>query len=142
MEATNLNPQPSWWSQNWKLFVPLGCFGMFVLSAGCCCGLVGFVFYSLHDSWAYAEGVKLARQNPEVVTELGEPIEAGWLATGSVTNTLGDFGDAHVAVSLSGPKQKGTLYVVAQKQDWRWQFKSAIVETTRGKKIDLLRSRQ
>lgn len=136
MEPIILEPQPSWWSRNWKWFVPVGCLGVLVLSVGCCGGLFGFVFYSLHNSWAYSKGVALARQNPEVVAELGEPIEAGWLASGSINITTAS-GDAHVAVSLSGSKQKGTLYVVAQKQAGQWVFTSAIVETTRGKKIDL-----
>ncbi len=65
MEPISLNPQPSWWSQNWKLFLPLGCFGMFVLSFGCCGGMVGFVFYSLHYSWAYNEGLALRGRIPK-----------------------------------------------------------------------------
>ena len=47
----NLEPQPSWWSQNWKLVLPIGCFGVVVLIVACCSGMLGFVFYSLHSSW-------------------------------------------------------------------------------------------
>jgi hypothetical protein len=140
MEPINLEPQPAETGPNWKLLVPLGCLGVMVLSVGCCGGLLGFVFYSLHNSWAYSEGVKLAKLNPEVVAELGEPIESGWLATGSI-NVTNDSGDAHVAISLSGSKQNGTLYVVAHKQAGQWDFKSVIVETGGGKKIDLLKGR-
>ena len=83
----------------------------------------------------------LAQHNPEVIAELGEPIEAGWLASGSI-RVSNDSGNAHVAISLSGSKQKGTLYVVAQKQAGQWQFISVIVETVGGKKIDLLKDRK
>jgi hypothetical protein len=141
MEPIILEPQPSWWSRNWKWFVPVGCLGVLVLSVGCCGGLFGFVFYSLHNSWAYTEGVELARHTPEVIAELGEPIEAGWLASGSI-NVTPASSDAHVAIALSGSKQTGTLYVVAHKQAAQWEFKSVIVETAGGKKIDLLKDRK
>jgi len=139
MEPIILEPQRSWWSRNWMWFVPVGCLGALVLSVGCCGGILGIVFYSLRNSWAYAQGVELARQDPAVVAELGEPIESGWLASGSINITTVS-GNANLAISLSGPKQKGTLYVVAEKQAGQWQFTQARVETAGGKTIDLLRT--
>jgi hypothetical protein len=112
-----------------------------VLSVGCCGGILGTVFYGLHNSWAYEEGVKLAKLNPEVAAELGEPIESSWLATGSI-NLVNDSGNATLAIPLSGLKQKGTLYVEVHKQAGQWHFKSAVVETAGGKKIDLLTKRK
>ena len=139
MEPTIVEPRPSWWSRNWKWFVPVGCLGVFVLICGCCGGIGGTVFYSLHNSWVYSEGVKLAQQDAEVVAELGAPIEASWLAVGSI-NIANDVGNANLTISLSGSKQKGTLYVDAYKQAGQWHFKSAVVETAGGKKIDLLKN--
>lgn len=137
MEPIILEPQPSWFGRNWKWLVPVGCLGTLVLVVGFCGGIFGLIFYSLHKSWAYEEGVQLARQNAEVIAELGEPIESGWLASGSI-NLANDSGNANLAISLSGPKQKGTLYVVAKKQAGQWHFTQASVETAgSGKTIDL-----
>jgi hypothetical protein len=146
MEPIILEPQPSWLARNWKWLVPVGCLGTLVLSVGCCGGIFGVVFYSLKNSWAYAEGVELARHDPAVVAELGEPIEGGpieggWLVSGSI-NVTPVSGDANLAIPLAGPKQKGTLYVVAQKQAGQWRFTQARVDTAvSGKQVDLLRNR-
>ncbi len=138
MEPIILEPQPSWFARNWKWLVPVGCLGAIVAFVGLCGGILSIVFYSLHNSWAYSEGVELARRSPAVVAELGEPIESSWFASGSI-NINNDSGSAVLTIALIGPKQKGTLFVVADKQAGQWHFTRARVETaSSGNKIDLL----
>ena len=102
-----------WWGRNWKWVVPVGCLGTLLISVAVCGGVFMLIFSFVKSSWAYTEGVNLARHNATVVAELGEPIEPGWAATGSV-NVNGSSGDADLTIPLSGPKNSGTLYVVAQ----------------------------
>jgi Cytochrome oxidase complex assembly protein 1 len=42
-------------------------------------------------------------------------------------NTAGDSGDAHLAIPLSGPKTKGTLYLRAHKSEGEWSFEKLVV---------------
>jgi hypothetical protein len=118
--------------------VPVGCLGSLVLIALFVTGVVAIVFGFLRSSWAYSEGVNLARHDKKVIEMLGEPIEAGWMASGSI-RVSGPAGDAHLAISLSGPKRSGTLYVVAHKVAGQWQFDHAEVEIDgQAERIDLL----
>ena len=127
-----------WWGRNWKWFVPVGCLIPLVLAIAVCAGIVGLVFQSMKSSWAYSEGVKLAVHNKEVVAALGEPVTPGWTVSGSV-NVSGSSGHADLTIPLSGPRGKGTLYVVARKEAGQWKFTRAEVEVEgRKERIDLL----
>jgi len=128
----------SWWGRNWKWVIPVGCIVPIVLCAGLCTGICVFGFGILKSSWAFTEGVELARHNPKVIEELGEPIETGWMITGSV-NINGSSGFANLSIPLSGPKNQGTLYVTAEKHAEEWKFEKAEVEINgRPGRIDLL----
>jgi hypothetical protein len=133
--------QKSWLGRNWKWLVPVGCLGVVGLSVAFCGGILAIIFTSMRSSWAFTEGLELARRNPAVVAELGEPIEAGWLVTGSI-NVSGPSGNAELAIPISGPKGAGTRYVVARKKAGDWTFEQAqvVIEST-GERIDLLKPR-
>lgn len=131
-------PQRSWWGRNWKWVVPLGCLTPLVLGGGCVALIVGLVFGMLRNSWAYLEGVELARHNKAVVEKLGEPIEPEWLVSGSI-HINGPAGNAQLAIPLSGRVNSGTLFVVANKIADEWQFDRAEVEIKGEQaRIDLL----
>jgi hypothetical protein len=117
----------NWWGRNWKWMVPVGCVLPIVLCAGLCAGIVGGFFGVMKSSWAYVEGVELARHNPKVVEKLGEPIETGWMIAGYV-NIDGKSGHARQTIPLSGSKNQGTLYVTAEKSAGEWHFEKAEVE--------------
>ncbi len=54
-------------------------------------------------------------------------------------NVSGGSGYADLSFSLSGPKGKGTLYLVAQKSAGEWTFKRLEVQVEgRRERIDLL----
>jgi len=111
---------------------------MLLIPVALVAALFAAIFSGLKTSWAYTEGVDLARHNPAVVQALGEPIESGWLVQGHI-NFVNDNADADLAIPLSGPRGSGTLYVVAKKKDGQWHFERAEVEISGGKeKIDLL----
>ncbi len=107
--------------------VPVGCLTPILLGGGCVAVIVSAVFGLLRSTWAYSEGIELARHNKTVVAKLGEPIEPGWLVSGSV-QINGPAGTAQLAIPLSGPQNSGTLYVVAHKIADQWQWDRAEVE--------------
>jgi hypothetical protein len=126
--------QRSWWRRNWKWFVPAMSFGTVAFMV-----VLYFVLAAtFRSSWAYSEGVNLARSNSTLIGELGEPIKTGWLVTGSI-KIEGPSGSAELAIPLSGPRNTATLYVIARKRAEKWQFDLAEVEVPgRETRIDLL----
>lgn len=134
--------QASWWSKNWKWAVPCGCTGL-VLAGALFVGVVLVGAMSLlRSSDAFEEALALARGNQEVVTRLGEPIEPGWLVSGSI-ETSGPSGEAALSIPLSGPRGGGTLVVEAEKRRGAWVFHAAdvLVDGETGS-IDLLADRE
>lgn len=126
--------QPTWWRRNWKWALPVGCLAGLAFAAA----IVGIIFASMKSSWAYSEGVNLVHHNEKVAARLGEPIETGWLVSGSISVT-GPSGTANLAIPLHGSHETGTLYVVARKVAGQWQFDRAEVEVSgQEKRIDLL----
>jgi len=131
-------PITSWWSRNWKWFLPTLC----VLVLLAVLGFVGLVFYGvssmMKSSDAYQLAVAQARMDPEVVSALGEPIVEGFLASGNI-NTNGSSGKADLAIPISGPKGGATIYLSATKSVGKWTFKDLVVEVDKSKdRIDLL----
>lgn len=68
---------------------------------------------------ALSQSALRAQSYPAVIQRLGEPVKRGWMTTGSV-ETSGPSGHADLAIPLSGPKGKGTLYAVASKRAGQW----------------------
>lgn len=134
-------PQPSWWSRNWKWAAPVGCLVLLLpslLLTGFVGGILAIVFGSLKSSDAYRQAYQLARTHPAVVEALGQPVEDGLFMGGSISVT-GPSGSADISIPLHGPKGKGTLYVVATKSAGRWQYRTLEVAVDgRDDRIDLL----
>lgn len=59
------------------------------------------------------EVLKLVRLNPAAVTLLGEPIKTCSIDIDDRKNNNVQDNDAHFAIPLKGPKQKGTVYFSA-----------------------------
>ena len=69
----------------------------------------------------YQAALSRARINPAVVRVLGTPIKDGWFSQGNIEITA-TTGNADIAIPVSGPIGKGTLYVVAKKSAGEWQY--------------------
>jgi hypothetical protein len=132
-----------WWSRNWTWVVPVGCLAPLVV----CCGgiglLVTFVFGAIKSSEPYREAVARTRASPALQAELGQPIQPGFLPTGSISTAVnvpgGETGHADLSIPVSGPKGAATLRVVAEKLDGEWKYTTleALVPG-RQRPIDLL----
>jgi hypothetical protein len=133
-------PQPkrSWWSRNWKWFVPTGCLTLIVIFVAFIASIVLIVFGALKSTDVYKDSLARAKANPAVIEALGSPIKDGLFISGN-TNVNGASGEANLSIPISGPKGKGTLYVKAEKALGRWKYTDLVVEIQNtGERIDLL----
>jgi len=125
----------SWFSRNWKWFLPVGCLTAVVVLGG---GIALLVFTLMKSSDAYKGAVARAKASPAVAEALGSPVSEGWLTMGSIRIT-GSSGNANLTIPISGPKGSGTIYVVAVKFADEWTFKRLVVEIDADhRKLDLL----
>jgi hypothetical protein len=132
-------PTSTWFARNWKWLLPVGILLSLLMFASFVGGILLVVESSLQHSDAYVQALARARADPQVVEKIGQPIKAGWMASGSI-NVAGPSGDADISIPISGPKGKGTLYVVAKKSAGQWRFETLQVEVTgAAERIDLLR---
>ena len=72
-----------------------------------------------------------------VQTELGTPVEAGWLVSGNI-ETSGGSGTTDLSIPLSGPEGSGTLFLEAEKSAGEWRFSYITLDLDEGGEIDLL----
>jgi hypothetical protein len=73
-----------------------------------------------------------------VKQRLGEPIKRGFFISGSIEES-GPSGKADIAIPISGPKAKATVFAVARKSAGIWQFETLQVSFNEGgQRQDLL----
>src|SRR5690349_15691168 len=107
MPPPGMPPQrQSWWSRNWKWFVPAGCLTLILLFVAFIFGRVMIIFDSMKQADVYKEAVARAKADPAVAQKLGSPVETGVFLSGSI-NVNGPSGEAKIAIPIHGPKAKG-----------------------------------
>ena len=130
-------PRPGWWTRNWKWFVPTGCLSILALGAGFLFLIFFAVFATLKSSDTYKTALATAKADSRVAGALGSPINDGFFISGS-TNVSGASGKSDLSIPISGPKAKGTIYVVATKEAGEWSYSKLVVEVDKsGERIDL-----
>ena len=133
-------PKPNWWTRNWKWFVPLGCFTVALLFLVFVGSIVLIVFSAMKSTDVYKEALARTKADPAVTEALGSPIKDGFLVSGN-TNVNGASGESNLAIPISGPKGKGTIYVSATKSLGRWIYSGLVVEVSGAhERIDLLQT--
>jgi uncharacterized protein (UPF0333 family) len=135
-----MNPpgNKGWFGRNWKWFVPVGCLSMVLMVVVFVAAIAYFAIGSFKSTFAYQEALAKTRSNAAVIRELGEPIEAGLLPSGSI-NVNGASGNADLSIPVSGPKKSGKVYVVAVKKLGKWEISALEVEIDgESKRINLL----
>jgi hypothetical protein len=131
-------PKPNWWKRSWKWFVPLGCFTIALLFLAFVASIVVIVFSAMKSTDVYKEALARAKADPAVIEALGSPIKDGFLMSRN-TNVNGASGEANLAIPISGPKGKGTIYVSANKSLGQWNYSGLVVEIGQTRqRIDLL----
>jgi len=84
---------------------------LFVVFVG---SVVVIVFSAVKSTDVYKDALTRAKSHPAVIEALGSPVTEGFLISGN-TNVNGASGEANLAIPVSGPKGKGTIYVAAKK---------------------------
>ena len=136
----HLGPRSNWWTRNWKWFVPTGCFTILVLFVVFAASIVKIVFGAIKSTDPYKDALARAKMHPRVIEALGSPIKEGLFVSGN-TNVNGAAGEADLAIPISGPKGKGTIYVKAAKSLGRWNYSGLIVEIEKThQRLDLLQN--
>jgi cytochrome oxidase complex assembly protein 1 len=131
-------PKPNWWKRNWKWFVPLGCFTVVLLLFVFAGSIVVIAFSAMKSTDVYKEALARAKTDPAVMEALGSPIKDGVLVSGN-SSVNGASGESNLAIPISGPKGKGTIYVSAIKSLGRWNYSGLVVEIGQThERIDLL----
>lgn len=127
-----------WFGRNWLWFCPAGCLGGVLVVGGGIAVLAWGVISLIRSTDAYTLALDAARDNPEVVEAIGEPIEAGILVSGNIS-LVNDAGDADISIPISGPKGSATVHAVAEKADGTWSYSVLKVRVDgSGEVIDLL----
>jgi tetratricopeptide (TPR) repeat protein len=85
------------------------------------------IFGTLKSSDVYKQALGKATASPNGISELGQPIEAGWLVSGSIS-VGGSSGEADISIPISGPKNSATIYAVGRKSAGEWKFTRLEVE--------------
>jgi hypothetical protein len=97
-----------------------------------------FVFSTMKSTDVYTQALARAKADPTVIEALGSPLKDGFLVSGNTT-VNGASGESNLAIPISGPKGKGTIYVSANKSLGRWNYSGLVVEVGQThQRIDLL----
>jgi hypothetical protein len=84
-------------------------------------GLIAFLTAIKSDT-LFVAGLKEVQHNPKAIQVLGEPIHHGFGFMGSLESS-GPTGKADIAMPVEGSKNKGTIYIKAEKQAGQWHTK-------------------
>jgi hypothetical protein len=105
--------QKSWIRRNWMWLLAVW-LGLALTGAA-----IGFI--ALQNSEARQMAIARANASPALAARLGQPLKFGWFSWGEwEVNEAG--GHAELAIAVSGPKGKGTLYLEARKTAGFWHL--------------------
>ncbi len=127
----------NWLSRNWKWVVPSGCLVLILILLIFTASIFFVAVGIMKGTDAYRIALLRAQENPRVIEALGSPVKSGLVVAGS-THAEGATGEAKLAIPISGPKGKGTIFVEAHKSAGAWEFDRMIAEIAETKeRIDL-----
>ena len=130
MENPVEKTRQSWLRTHWKLVLVAS----LILPL---CVIIA-VFASLRNSDVVRMAVATAESNPSLAERLGGPLDAGWFVTGTLEVTPAS-GHAELAIPVSGPKGKGTIYVDGRKRAGVWHLEMLQFGAEgSGQRLDLL----
>jgi hypothetical protein len=81
--------------------------------------------------------MEMARASTIVTQALGTPIDDGYFTTGSI-HVSGPSGSAELAIPISGPKGKGTIFLRARKSVGEWSFTKLVFAAQGNQRTDLM----
>ena len=106
-----------WFERHWKLVVSLAV----LLTLLAVSGFVFSLFYLIRSSASATLAIATAESNPLLTRRLGQPLKVGWMVTVTIEVTPAS-GHAELAIPISGPKGRGTVYAEARKSAGLWHL--------------------
>jgi hypothetical protein len=103
----------------WK--IPLGCLLAIVFLGAFVAIVFTVVEVSFRKSAVYQEALNRAERNPDVASRIGVPLRPGRVLQGKI-NVSGSSGTAQMAIPVTGPRGKATIYLDARKAAGNWEF--------------------
>jgi Cytochrome oxidase complex assembly protein 1 len=94
------------------------------------------VVSAIKSTDVYKVALARAKADPAVIEAVGSPIKDGFLMSGN-TNVNGASGESNLAIPISGPKAKGTIYVSANKLLGQWNSLLVVEVRQTHQRIDL-----
>jgi len=128
---------PGWWRRHWRWAMPLA----MVVALLALAALVWLVLLQwsrwTRSSEPYQEAMRRARCSIELVAVLGEPIQDGFLPTGSVQRNANGSGASELVISLTGPRGRAEMYLEAHREHGVWDYPLLYAITRTEAAIDL-----
>ena len=92
----------------------------------------------LRNSEAVRVAVAIVQENPRATQSLGAPVAVGWLVMGRLLTSAGQESEAHLKLTVTGPKGRGSLTIDGKKDGAQWKFDKLTVKVEdREEPIDL-----
>jgi hypothetical protein len=131
-------PEKNWFQRHLGVTIVGGCAVLLAAALTFTLILFTFIFGMMRNSAAVKMALRQAQSNAVVAERLGTPLETGWFMSGNI-NVTGPSGHAEMEIPVSGPKGKGTIYLVADKNAGLWSFSTLQVAFADGEpRVDLL----
>ncbi|KAF1013041.1 MAG: hypothetical protein GAK31_03868 [Stenotrophomonas maltophilia] len=83
--------------------------------------------HAAHASTSMQEALRRAACSIDLAADFSEPLQTGWLPTGSMHTALNGRRDVGLMVALEGPHSHGQLFVQASKRGGRWDYPAVYV---------------
>lgn len=132
----NATAQRSWWQRNLKWVITAGvllCLLFFGLFIG---AILLLATSAMRSNDVHRTAMGQVRAHPDAVAILGEPVEPGWLSSGSI-EVNPRSGKADLGIPVSGPRARGDISVVAHKRGGTWYFEQLQLEVEGRAPIEL-----
>jgi len=100
----------NWWTRNWKWFVPTGCLTILALFLVFIASIVIIVFGAIKSTDPYKDALARAEMHPAVIEASVRRSRKDFLFL-EIRTLMAPAAEANLAIPISGPKGKGTIYV-------------------------------
>lgn len=111
----------SWWQRNLKWVVLAAVLAGLLLFAAFIAAILFVVVGATRSSEVYQTAVSRAQSHPDVIAWLGQPVEPGLFASGSI-EVNNRSGEADMSIPISGPRGTASISVVATKRAGVWYY--------------------
>ena|SRR5689334_6160466 len=120
-----------------KVFL-IGCSVLIVLGVALIAVVVFIVFGAIKKSDVYVQALNRVRNDQNVQSALGTPIDAGFWVSGSVHIDAERGGTADIKFPISGPKGKAEVHAIAARTARTWEFTTLDVMPDHGPPINVM----